>query len=321
MGLCSGGLDSILSGLALREHGIDVEWISFETPFFSSQKALKASKNTGIPLMVKNITPEYIEMLKNPRCGYGHNMNPCPDCHALMFQIAGRIMKENGFDFLFSGEVIGQRPMSQTRHSLRYVEKNSGLEGHIVRPLSIQLLPETLPEKQGWIDRASLYGISGRSRKIQMELARKFGVTDYPHPAGGCLLTDKNFSLRLKDLFDHHKTFNENDLHLLRHGRHFRFFNTIKVIVGRDETDNEAILQYRDPDADILLITPDIPGPAVLIRGGGDPDTVRIAASLCVAYTKTPAGVPAVVWASRHGTDEILRVKGISLEETQKFMI
>ena len=148
LGLCSGGLDSILSALVLHRHNVEVEWITFETPFFSSEKAVKASKKTGIPLTVKKITEEYLTMLKNPHCGYGRNMNPCMDCHSLMFRIAGGIMKEREFDFLFSGEVLGQRPMSQTLSSLRYVEKHSGYEGYIVRPLSAKKLPVTIPEKE-----------------------------------------------------------------------------------------------------------------------------------------------------------------------------
>ena len=217
LGLCSGGLDSILSALVLRKNNVEVEWITFETPFFSPEKAIKASKTTGIPLIVKNITEEYLTMLKNPHCGYGRNMNPCMDCHSLMFRIAGGIMEESGFDFLFSGEVLGQRPMSQTLSSLRYVEKHSGYGGYILRPLSAKRLPVTIPEKKGLINRELLLGFSGRSRKPQAALAGEFGISDYPNPAGGCLLTDKGFSRRLKDLFEHQKYFSENELNILKY--------------------------------------------------------------------------------------------------------
>ncbi|MEZ4549502.1 MAG: hypothetical protein R2874_03230 [Desulfobacterales bacterium] len=200
LGLCSGGLDSILAALVLREQGIDVIWVAFETPFFTAEKARKASVNNDIPLIVKNITDRYVPMLKHPKCGYGKNMNPCMDCHALMFQIAGEMMAETGADFLFSGEVRGQRPMSQNKNSLRYVEKNSGFDGYILRPLSAKVLPETPMEKQGLVDRERLYGFSGRSRIPQMELAKKLGVTEYPAPAGGCLLTDVGYAKRLRDL-------------------------------------------------------------------------------------------------------------------------
>ena len=173
LGLCSGGLDSILSALVLRMQRIEVVWVSFETPFFSSDNARQASKNTGIPVMVRNITPDYLKMLKNPPCGYGKYMNPCMDCHVLMFRLAGTIMKEKKFDFLFSGEVLGQRPMSQNKQSLRYVEKQSGFDGYILRPLSAKRLSETIPEKTGQVDRNLLLDISGRSRKAQIQLAKE----------------------------------------------------------------------------------------------------------------------------------------------------
>ena len=244
LGLCSGGLDSILSALVLQKQGIEVQWITFETPFFSSKNARQASKTTGIPMMVRNITRPYLKMLKNPNCGYGKYMNPCMDCHAMMFNQAGTIMRKNGFDFLFSGEVLGQRPMSQTMNSLRYVEKRSGFDGYIVRPLSAKMLPITIPEEQGMLNRDLLLDISGRSRKPQMKLAEEFGITDYPSPAGGCLLTDKGYASRLKDLFDHQDTYAEREFHLLKHGRHLRLNETIKIVVGRTKKDNENLLKY-----------------------------------------------------------------------------
>ena len=222
MQYCSGGLDSMLSGLILRDQGIDVEWVTFETPFFHAKKARKASKMTDIFLTIKPIFPVYMKMLKNPPAGYGKHMNPCMDCHALMFKLAGEMMQEQGFDFLFSGEVLGQRPMSQNKTSLRYVEKHSGFEGYILRPLCAKKLPETIPEKEGLVDRQLLLDIAGRSRKRQIDLANRFGITDYPAPAGGCLLTDKGFSDRLRDLFQYKETCTEAELHLLKFGRHLR---------------------------------------------------------------------------------------------------
>ncbi len=320
LGLCSGGLDSILAGLVLREHGVAVEWVSFETPFFSADKARKASRNTGIPLTVKDITPVYMEMLRNPRCGYGQNMNPCLDCHTLMFRIAGEMMAEKNADFLFSGEVVGQRPMSQTRTSLRYVEKHSGHEGRIVRPLSIQLLPETIPEQEGLIDRNALCGISGRGRKEQIALAEKLGVTDYPAPAGGCLLTDRMYTVRLKDLFDHQKTSAVDELHLLRYGRHFRLDPHTKIIVGRDKQDNEAILRHYQPDRDTFIKTPEVPGPVVLVPNSSDREAVMKAAALCVGYSKTPHDTPEVRIITPAGK-EVVRVKGMPPEAVRNRMI
>ncbi|MDM8524256.1 tRNA 4-thiouridine(8) synthase ThiI [Desulfococcaceae bacterium HSG8] len=321
LGLCSGGLDSILSALVLREQGITVEWITFETPFFSSDKARKASSDTDIPLTVKNITQVYLEMLKKPRCGYGQHMNPCMDCHALMFRLSGEIMKENGYDFLFSGEVLGQRPMSQTKSSLRYVEKHSGFDGHIVRPLSAKRLPETIPEKEGLVDRERLLDLSGRSRKPQMALAEQFGITDYPTPAGGCLLTDKGYSARLRDLFSHQETCTENELHLLKYGRQFRMDDHTKAIVGRTRHDNENILRHHDPGADTLIRMEGFPGPDVLIPNGGTRDMTMLAASICAAYSKAPDNIYADAMIVTPEGDEIVRVEGMNRDQFRHFLI
>ena len=267
LGLCSGGLDSILAGVLLRSQGIEVEWISFETPFFTAAKARKASRLTGIPLAVKPIYADYMTMLRNPPAGYGKQMNPCMDCHTMMFRLAGEIMRARGFDFLFSGEVLGQRPMSQTKPSLRYVEKHSGMAGYILRPLSAKLLPETVPEQQGRVDREKLLDIHGRGRKDQIALAQTFGISDYPAPAGGCLLTDKGFSTRLKDLFDHVGECTEAEVHLLKFGRHFRLNPQAKLIVGRTEKDNESILTYHDPQHETVLDVRDYPSPIGLLQG------------------------------------------------------
>ena len=321
LGLCSGGLDSILSALVLKKQGIEVEGINFETPFFSAEKARRASQTTGIPLSVKNITPVYLEMLKDPHCGYGNNMNPCLDCHALMFRLAAEVMRDKGFDFLFSGEVLGQRPMSQTRPSLRYVEKHSGVEGLIIRPLSAKLLPETVPEQRGLVDRDRLLDISGRGRKRQMELAKTFGVMDYPAPAGGCLLTDVGFSRRLKDLFAGKKSYEERDFELLKHGRHFRLHGSHKAIVGRTQKDNERILNHLDPAKDVLLRMTDVPGPIVLIPCGAPEQMVREAAVLCAAYSKTDNGRPVRVSIKSPEGSKTIEVNRRSREAFQPLLI
>jgi tRNA-specific 2-thiouridylase len=321
LGICSGGLDSILSALVLKQQGIHVEWINFETPFFNADKARRAAEMTGIPLMVKQITPVYLEMLKDPNCGYGSNMNPCLDCHALMFRLAGEVMKEKGFDFLFSGEVVGQRPMSQTKPSLRYVEKHSGAGGYILRPLSAKLLPQTIPEQQGLVDRDRLLDISGRGRKRQMELARAFGITDYPAPAGGCLLTDVGFSRRLKDLFDHQKNYEERDFELLKHGRHFRLHGQYKAIVGRTKADNEQILNLLDPARDICLRMADIPSPTVLLPNGASEEVVREAAALCTTYSKAENGKTARVSVKTPDGFQVITVTALRREDFKPFII
>jgi tRNA U34 2-thiouridine synthase MnmA/TrmU len=321
LGLCSGGLDSMLAGLVLRKQGIAVEWITFETPFFSSHKARKASKITGIPLTVKKITKKYLSMLRNPNCGYGKWLNPCLDCHALMFRLAGERMNAEGFHFLFSGEVLGQRPMSQTKPSLRYVEKHSGHDGYVLRPLSAKKLPETIPEKEGWIDREQLCDFSGRGRKNQIRLAEAFGITDYPAPAGGCLLTDRGYSNRLKDLFDHQKHTTESELHLLKFGRHFRLPNDTKLIVGRTQKDNEQIIKYHNPKTDMVMKTQNVPGPVLLIPYGADLETLRLAASVCAGYSK--AGKDAMVDVQLVSPDgrETISTKGMAPNDIKTYMI
>ncbi|MDY6791846.1 MAG: tRNA 4-thiouridine(8) synthase ThiI [Thermodesulfobacteriota bacterium] len=321
LGLCSGGLDSILAALVLREQGIEVEWVTFETPFFSAQKARRAAQITAIPLTIKNITAPYVEMLKNPPCGYGQHMNPCMDCHALMFRHAGRIMKNKGFDFLFSGEVVGQRPMSQTKSSLRYVEKNSGFDGLIVRPLCAKRLPETIPEKKGLVKREGFLDISGRSRKPQIELAIKLGINDYPAPAGGCLLCDKIFSLRLKDLFKHRENCSERELHLLKYGRHFRLNEKIKIIVGRTQRDNENILKYYHPAADTLLKVKNFPGPITVISQTVNQEAMVTAASICAGYSKSTGAAPVNVSIKTPSGQEIITVDEIPPSDVRHLMI
>jgi tRNA-specific 2-thiouridylase len=321
LGLCSGGLDSMLSALVLQKQGIVVEWVTFETPFFSSEKARQASSLTGIRLWVRNITPVYIEMLKNPHCGYGKYMNPCMDCHALMFRLAGTIMNENEFNFLFSGEVLGQRPMSQNKQSLRYVEKQSGFDGYILRPLSAKRLPITIPEKKGLVNRDLLLDISGRSRKFQMELTQEFGITSYPSPAGGCLLTDKSYSSRLKDLFDHQDSYTEEELHLLKHGRHLRLSKNTKIIIGRTQKDNEKIIKYYNPSVDTLIKVKNFPGPTVLMPHGGGKEILILAASICAGYSKAPVSTSVQVGAVTPKGNEIFKVISITPSDIRHFLI
>lgn len=321
LGLCSGGLDSMLSALLLQHQGIRVSFISFETPFFSSESARKASLQTGIPLITLDITDDYMAMMKNPRAGFGKNMNPCMDCHTLMFSKAGEILKKEGFDFLFSGEVVGQRPKSQNKNSLRYVEKNSGFEGFILRPLSAKLLPMTEMEKKGLVNREALMAISGRSRKTQFHLAKEFGIKEYPAPAGGCLLTDKLFSIRLRDLMESRIIFDTNELHLLKYGRHFRLDSGTKVIVGRSRQDNEMIMAHYLQQAHVLFKHGTLPGPDVILTGNASPGNIETAAAICAAYTKSPAGETTPVHITEKGITRTLMVKKITPETFKPLMI
>lgn len=287
--LFSGGLDSILAVKVIQEQNIDVLGITFVTPFFGAQKSIEAAKEIGLPLLPIDITEKHLAMLKEPKYGYGRNMNPCIDCHALMLKIAGKKMEELGADFLFTGEVLGQRPMSQGKQSLYVAAKNSGYNGYVLRPLSANLLPQTIPETEGKVNRKRLLDIQGRSRKRQMEMAEKYGIANYSTPAGGCLLTDPMFSKRLKDLFEHHKDFKIRDIELLKSGRHIRLNEKTKIIVGRNKKDN-TIIQNLSQDEDIIITMKDFPGPTVLIPYGCDEKILDSAAAICTLYSDAPDG-------------------------------
>jgi tRNA U34 2-thiouridine synthase MnmA/TrmU len=238
-----------------------------------------------------------------------------------MFRLAGELMKEKGFDFLFSGEVLGQRPMSQTKPSLRYVEKHSGYDGYILRPLSARRLPETIPEKRGWVKREELLDLAGRSRKSQIKLAKKFEITKYPAPAGGCLLTDKDFSRRLKDLFDHQTTWTEDEFHLLKFGRHLRVNPNTKIIIGRTQDDNQNLLKYHNPQRDTILKVKAYPSPITLIPRGGSKEVLILAASICAGYSKAPGNVPVEVLATKPDKRETVTILGIPPKDIRHLMI
>jgi tRNA-specific 2-thiouridylase len=311
----------MLSALVLRGQGIHVEWIVFETPFFSAAKARLAARQNDIPLHIMDISDDYIAMLKQPPAGYGKNMNPCMDCHALMFNKAGGFMQANGFDFLFSGEVLGQRPMSQTASSLRYVAKRSGFDGFILRPLSAQRLPETAMEQKGLVDRSRLLDLSGRSRKPQIALAAEFGIESYPAPAGGCLLTDPGYSRRLKDLMDHGDALSIGSLNLLQHGRHFRLGPKTKIVVGRTQQDNENLMKVCNPETDAILKVKNRPGPTVIMPGGGPQGMIYLAAAICAGYSKAPETALTAVQVTANGEVNTISVLPVTPQEAKRFLI
>jgi tRNA U34 2-thiouridine synthase MnmA/TrmU len=319
LSIFSGGLDSMLASALLRGLGIEVQAIFFETPFFPSQKARRSARTINLPLKVIDITERHLEVVKNPKHGYGENMNPCIDCHALMLRIAGEMLEEEEAHFIISGEVVGQRPMSQNRKTLSLVACESGFEGHILRPLSAKLLPLTLPEEKGWVRRDDLMDFSGRSRKPQMELARRLNITDYPSPAGGCLLTDKIVSRRLKDLFASKSDFEIREIELLTLGRHFRIGPTTKMIVGRNKMENQSIRSL-SKETDLLLWPISVPGPTVLILGDVFPGSEEFAAMSAVSYSDADDEVTEVNLSTR-GTDTILRARGRDKKELRRYMI
>jgi tRNA U34 2-thiouridine synthase MnmA/TrmU len=284
LGLISGGLDSMLAARLLVEQGVAVTGIAFVTPFFGPAKAEIAARQIGFPLVVRDITEPHLAMVKAPPSGYGSRMNPCIDCHALMLRIAGAMLGETGCDFLFTGEVLGERPMSQNLRALNRVANLSGQTGRVLRPLSARLLAETAPEREGLVDRGRLLDIQGRSRRRQFELAAAYGIRDYPTPAGGCLLTDPSFSRRLKDLLERGPAADAHHIELLKHGRHFRIRDGVTAAVGRNAVDNEALAALRGP-GDELLQTLDVPGPVVVISGAAGPEDRLTAARLCARYS------------------------------------
>lgn len=252
--LYSGGLDSILATKLLQKQGIKVTTLSFKSYFFNSGPARK----------VIDFSEEHLKMVKKPKYGYGKNMNPCVDCHILMLKKAKEIMLKEKFDFVATGEVLWERPMSQNPKALRIVEEESSLKGYLLRPLSARVLPETIPEKMGWLDRQKLLYISGRSRKKQLELVKKWKIKRYSTPAGGCLLTDPGFSKRLKELFKKYSKCDGNDIELLKVGRHF-WEGEVKIIVGRNKEENKKIKKLARA-GDILIEMKSYPGPLTLIR-------------------------------------------------------
>jgi len=290
--LLSGGLDSTLAAKVVMEQGVGLEALNFMTLFctcthrgatcLASQKAVET---LGIPLKVLNVSEEYLHVVKHPKHGYGRNMNPCIDCRIFMLKKAKARMEESGASFVVTGEVLGQRPMSQRRDAMRLIEKEAGLEGYILRPLSAKVLPATIPEKEGWIDREKLLRIQGRSRKPQMGLAEHYGIHDYPCPAGGCLLTDPGFAKRIKDLMSHGIDFSTNDVHLLKIGRHFRFSDGVRLVVGRNEEENQKIQTFAQ-GGDILLKVSHFPGPLSLLRGKPQGGDIEKAAAITAHYGK-----------------------------------
>jgi tRNA-specific 2-thiouridylase len=320
LSIFSGGLDSMLASALMRDLGIEVQALFFETPFFPSQKARKSAGAINLPLKVIDITERHLEVVKSPKHGYGENMNPCIDCHTLMLQMAGEMLEQEEAHFIISGEVVGQRPMSQNRKTLSLVAFESGFEGHILRPLSAKLLPMTLPEEKRWVRRDDLMDFSGRSRKPQMELARRLNITDYPSPAGGCLLTDKTFSRRLKDLFTSGSDLEVRDLELLTLGRHFRIGPATKMIVGRNKMENQAIRSL-SKETDLLLWPISVPGPTVLTLGDSFPGLEELAAISAVSYSDADRGEVTEVNLSTKGTDTIVRVRGRDKQELRRYMI
>jgi hypothetical protein len=288
--LLSGGLDSQLAVCILREQGIEVEALNFKTIFTCCQdSAGQAARDLGVRLTVVSQEDDYLDLVKRPRFGRGKGANPCVDCRIYMFQRARQFMEEIGARFVASGEVIGQRPMSQKRNDLDVIAYHSDLDGLLLRPLSAKLMAPTVPEKEGWVDRERLYAFSGRSRKGLLELGARFGLKHLPAPSSGCALTETLFSKKVFDVLRTSPAAGRWEFELLKVGRHFRFSERTKIVVGRRESDNDQLgYLHRLPDAaSTALLTPEnFTGPVAMIVGPADPAAVEFAAGLIVRYSK-----------------------------------
>jgi tRNA-uridine 2-sulfurtransferase len=288
LSLFSGGLDSILATELIRKQGIEVIAFNVKTPFGipkknGSSEATQGADQLKVPLKVLCVNQDYLRMLRNPKHGYGKNLNPCVDCKIFILKKAKQYAKEIGADFLFTGEVLGERPMSQHGPALKTIAQEAGLQGKLLRPLSAKLLSETVAEKKGLVDRNRLLCIQGRSRKPQFELAREYGITTFPSPAGGCLLTCEEYSKKLRDLFENKKRISTSDITLLRVGRHFRFGKN-KIIVGRNEGENKFLVANKLP-ADYTFELLDVMGPTCLLQGPKTKAAIAIAAKLTASYS------------------------------------
>ena len=306
IGMFSGGLDSVLAVKLIKEQGIDVDVLHFNIGFDSMKLERRVKKRAfettreeleaqlGIKIQDIDVTEEFLQVVLHPKYGYGTEMNPCIDCKVFLLRKAKEYMEAQQAKFIFTGEVVGQRPMSQQRPTLLQIEKAAGLSGYLLRPLSAKLLEPTIPEQQGWVDREKLLDFGGRGRSGQLALAKKFSLS-YQQPAGGCLLNDPQFSIRLRDLIDHkaEEGISTSDSALLKFGRHLRLSETLKVIVGRHEVDNEFLAKYSTGrwTAEIR----DIPGPLVVIDGEPTPEEFELIGKITAAYGKAKAADLALV--------------------------
>ena len=290
--LLSGGLDSMLAVRIMQEQGIEVEALNFKTVFTCCQdQSGQAARMLGVNLTVVGQQDDYLDLVREPRFGYGKGANPCVDCRIYMFQKARRFMEQIGAQFIVSGEVVGQRPMSQKKRDLLAIAYHSDLDDLLLRPLSAKRLPATLPEREGWVDRQRLYDFWGRGRKPLIRLARQFGFPDIPAPSTGCALTEPRFSLKVFDLNRSDVQYQRWDYELLKYGRHFRFDPRNKVVVGRRELENETLVyMYGLPEASSsVLIEPDnFTGPAALLIGPAESPATQFAAALVLRYSGQP---------------------------------
>ena len=326
--LLSGGLDSILAVKLMLGQNIDVVAVNFSAKLCmcgckktGESAAETAAKMLGVPLKTIDITDDFIEIIKNPRYGHGANMNPCIDCKIYMIKHAKEMMKDAEASFIVTGEVLGERPMSQRKDALSLIEKRADVKGILLRPLTAKNLEPTKPEIEGIVDRKKLLDIKGRSRKPQIALAKKMGILTYPAPAGGCLLTDPGFAKRVKDTIAHDE-FDAENLALLSVGRHFRLDKNVKLVVGRDERENGILESLAKPE-DVLLELKDFQGPTSILRGKGIEKFIGLATRIASYHTKfkSDASVAVDYWKAGQLLKETLSIKPTTIEEISTLRI
>ncbi len=322
LAMISGGLDSILAARIIKEQGIDVIGICFKSYFFNEKNAQRMTEQIGIRLEVVDFSKEHFEMVKNPKHGFGKNMNPCIDCHAMMMNYAGELLKKFEADFIITGEVLNQRPMSQNKQALNTVKKESGFSDKILRPLCALNLEPTEMEKNGLVDRSKLLNISGRSRKIQMELAEKYGIKDYPSPAGGCKLTEPNYAIRLKDALTRNEDLSEKEIELLKYGRHFISEDNTKLIVTRNGEEGEQIKSLLDEN-DTVFLASKFNGPTGIISGSYTEKDKELISKIVARYGKGKNEEEVEVKYGINGKQfkNSVKVKPASEEEINKYLL
>jgi len=329
--LLSGGLDSNLAIRMVQEQGVEVEAIAIKTPFCDfdcgkgcGHRVQEVAEELGVNLKTVYFGREYLKMLKNPKYGYGSGMNPCIDCRGMMYNAAKEHMEKIGADFIITGEVLGQRPMSQNGNALKIIENETQTEGKVVRPLSFRHLPLTEAESRGLIKRENLGDIKGRSRRGQLQLAKKYDIIDPPNSAGGCLLTDPAFSIRVRDLYEHGNGIPDlNDVELLKIGRHFRLSNDTKLIVGRNKNENEMLQSLKLED-DIVIEVSRYVGPTCILRTRKQPpkeNEIEIAASTALRYSDSPKDRPTDVRINRGQSETEIQIFPIENKVLDKLRI
>ena len=312
--LLSGGLDSTLAVKILQRQGIEIEAINFQTMFgCCKDDARQVAYELGIKFTMIPVGMDYVELVKKPKYGVGKGINPCVDCRIYMFRLGKKFMQTIGASFVVSGEVLGQRPMSQRSDCFESIERDAELEGLIVRPLSAKLLEPSLPEKEGIVNREQLYDIEGRSRSRILQLAKEYGIENPPSPSTGCALTEPEFAKKVRDIFKHSTDYERWHFEILKTGRHFRLDQETKLVLGRDESENEY-LEYLHPPGTTLLTPLNFAGPSGLLIGESSegaapvgtihqPPLLKQAGEIILSYTKhRPAEPPQIRWELNHST-------------------